>query len=118
MGRCVSTGFDPTRHVRTQETVENFRQGPHTDEVAAAIQRATHPHPDGEERMHQRRPPMSEAPRSLDELRVHHQELKERLHSLEKLRSLSPEEQFEARVIKKRKLAIKDAIRAMEESEA
>ncbi|TXD31668.1 DUF465 domain-containing protein [Lujinxingia vulgaris] len=64
--------------------------------------------------MQQRRTPMSEGPRSLDELRAQHLELKERLQALEKLRSLSPEEQFEARVIKKRKLAIKDAMRALE----
>ncbi|TXD38530.1 DUF465 domain-containing protein [Lujinxingia vulgaris] len=65
--------------------------------------------------MQQRRTPMSESPSSLDELRAQHLELKERLQALEKLRSLSPEEQFEARVIKKRKLAIKDAMRALEQ---
>ncbi|WP_164856202.1 DUF465 domain-containing protein [Lujinxingia sediminis] len=61
---------------------------------------------------------MSDDPRSLDELRAQHLELKERLQALEKLRSLSPEEQFEARVIKKRKLALKDAMRTLEAQES
>lgn len=49
-------------------------------------------------------------------LRDEHQNLESRLHQLEKHRSLSPEEQYEAQVIKKRKLALKDRISTLETS--
>lgn len=47
---------------------------------------------------------------SLESLRESHSELEDRLQQLDDQRSLSPEEEFEARVLKKRKLALKDQI--------
>lgn len=44
----------------------------------------------------------------LDQLRMEHGHLEARLQRLDRHRSLSPEEQYEMQVIKKRKLAIKD----------
>ncbi len=49
---------------------------------------------------------------SLESLRNHHQKLEQRLDKLGGQRSLSPEEEFEMQVLKKRKLALKDRIRA------
>lgn len=49
-------------------------------------------------------------------LRVEHQNLESRLRQLDKHRSLSPEEQYEVQVIKKRKLALKDRINSLEAS--
>ncbi len=53
---------------------------------------------------------------SLESLRRAHQQLEQRLHTLDRHRSLSPEEQFEVQVLKKRKLALKDRMRAMSSS--
>jgi hypothetical protein len=50
----------------------------------------------------------------VDILRAEHEALELRLHELEKLRTLTPEEQYEKQVIKKRKLAIKDRIFRLE----
>jgi len=47
---------------------------------------------------------------TLDALRAEHEALDTRLGKLDRLRSLSPEEQYEMMVIKKRKLALKDQI--------
>lgn len=47
---------------------------------------------------------------SLDSLRNTHQQLEQRLDQLDGQRSLSPEEKYEAQVLKKRKLALKDRI--------
>ena len=47
---------------------------------------------------------------SVDDLRQEHAALDLRLKELSRLRSLSPEEQYEKMVIKKRKLAIKDRL--------
>jgi len=49
-------------------------------------------------------------------LRAQHQNLETRLRQLDKHRSLSPEEQYEVQVIKKRKLALKDRISSLEAS--
>jgi len=51
---------------------------------------------------------------NVDTLRQEHQGLETRLRELDKHRSLSPEEQYEVQVIKKRKLALKDAINRKE----
>lgn len=51
---------------------------------------------------------------TLESLEEAHQNLKRRLNELDKHRSLSPEEQFEVQVIKKRKLALKDRILSMQ----
>ena len=53
---------------------------------------------------------------SLDRLRVEHGTLDARLQQLDRHRSLSPEEQYEVQIIKKRKLALKDAINRLEAS--
>lgn len=50
---------------------------------------------------------------TLESLRRAHQQLEQRLDRLDRHRSLSPEEQFEVQVLKKRKLALKDRMRAM-----
>lgn len=47
---------------------------------------------------------------SLDSLRNTHQQLEKRLEELDSQRSLSPEEEYEVQVLKKRKLALKDRI--------
>ena len=52
----------------------------------------------------------------LDELRTMHSQLEARLNQLDRHRSLSPEEQYEQQVIKKRKLALKDRIQKLEAS--
>lgn len=60
--------------------------------------------------------PSGEPPRSgtaLDELIRQHRELDERLQEMARRRSLTPEEQHEAAVMKKRKLALKDRIAAL-----
>ena len=49
---------------------------------------------------------------SLEALRKTHRQLEQRLEQLDRHRSLSPEEQFEVQVLKKRKLALKDRILA------
>lgn len=49
----------------------------------------------------------------LEVLQQEHQSLEMRLKELGKHLSLTPEEQYEAMVIKKRKLALKDQISAM-----
>lgn len=49
---------------------------------------------------------------SLDALQAAHGDLEARLQKLGRHRSLSPEEQFEVQVLKKRKLALKDRMRA------
>lgn len=49
---------------------------------------------------------------SLESLRKSHQKLEQRLEQLDGQRSLSPEEEFEVQVLKKRKLALKDQILA------
>lgn len=51
---------------------------------------------------------------ALAQLRSQHQWLDERLRELDKYRSLSPEEQYEVALIKKRKLFLKDRIRSLE----
>lgn len=50
----------------------------------------------------------------LSKLKSEHQNLEERLSQLDRHRSLSPEEQYEKQVIKKRKLALKDRIANLE----
>lgn len=50
---------------------------------------------------------------NLEDLRHEHSTLDTRLKQLEAHRSLSPQEQYEKAIIKKRKLAIKDRIRHM-----
>lgn len=50
---------------------------------------------------------------SIDSLRASHQQLEKRLDELGSQRSLSPEEEFEVQVLKKRKLALKDRIRTI-----
>lgn len=55
---------------------------------------------------------LPENDQSLDALEAAHRDLEARLHKLGRHRSLSPEEQFEVQVLKKRKLAIKDRMRA------
>lgn len=55
---------------------------------------------------------------TLESLRKAHQQLEKRLHTLDRHRSLSPEEQFEVQVLKKRKLALKDRMQAMSNPEA
>ena len=52
---------------------------------------------------------------TIESLRHSHQELEQRLNKLDRYRSLSPEEQFEIQVLKKRKLALKDRMRAMDQ---
>ena len=49
----------------------------------------------------------------VDELQREHAALETRLDELEQQRSLSPEEQYEKSIIKKRKLAIKDRIQSL-----
>ncbi|MEM1348889.1 MAG: YdcH family protein [Myxococcota bacterium] len=49
----------------------------------------------------------------VDELHREHAALETRLDELEQQRSLSPEEQYEKSIIKKRKLAIKDRIQEL-----
>lgn len=64
----------------------------------------------------QRPPVPSGAPRpgtDLDELVRQHRELDDRLQDMARRRSLTPEEQHEAAVMKKRKLALKDRIAAL-----
>ncbi len=51
---------------------------------------------------------------TVESLRHSHQQLERRLNKLDRHRSLSPEEQFEVQVLKKRKLALKDRIRALD----
>jgi uncharacterized protein YdcH (DUF465 family) len=51
---------------------------------------------------------------SAEELQEKHQELEERVNELETPRSMSPEEEYELRTIKKRKLAIKDKLSGMQ----
>ncbi|MBA2662135.1 MAG: YdcH family protein [Bradymonadaceae bacterium] len=50
----------------------------------------------------------------LEMLRVEHQSLENRLVELDQHRSLSPEEQYEVQVIKKRKLFLKDRMHSLE----
>ena len=50
---------------------------------------------------------------SAEELQRRHQELEQRVNELETPRSMSPEEEYELRTIKKRKLAIKDKLSDM-----
>lgn len=50
---------------------------------------------------------------SIEELTEEHATLDARLQQLESQRSLSPEEQYEKAIIKKRKLAIKDRIQRL-----
>ena len=60
--------------------------------------------------------PSEDSPRfgtDLDELIRQHRELDDRLQEMARRRSLTPEEQHEAAVMKKRKLALKDRIAAM-----
>ena len=52
-------------------------------------------------------------PETLDDLQHEHAQLKHRLTQLQQHLSLTPEEQYEAMVIKKRKLAIKDRLLIM-----
>lgn len=65
------------------------------------------------------RPPVpssGESPRpgtDRDELIRQHRELDDRLQEMARRRSLTPEEQHEAAVMKKRKLALKDRIAAL-----
>ena len=47
---------------------------------------------------------------TIEELKAEHANLEARLEQLKRQRSLSPEEQYEKAIIKKRKLAIKDRI--------
>ena len=63
--------------------------------------------------MRQRRVKTTET-KDLPTLLGEHQNLEVRLKQLDKHRSLSPEEQYEIQVIKKRKLALKDLITALE----
>lgn len=51
---------------------------------------------------------------TLDQLRNQHGTLEARLQQLDRHRSLSPEEQYEMQVIKKRKLHLKDQITRLE----
>ena len=53
---------------------------------------------------------------TMESLQETHQSLQERLNELDRHRSLSPEEQFEVQIIKKRKLALKDRIRSIQSS--
>ncbi len=53
---------------------------------------------------------------TMESLQQTHQSLQERLAELDRLRSLSPEEQFEVQIIKKRKLALKDRIQSIQSS--
>lgn len=55
--------------------------------------------------------------RTLEELRNEHSELEQRLDQLERPRSMSPEEEQEVQVIKKRKLALKDQMTKLEEQQ-
>ena len=55
---------------------------------------------------------------ALTLLRAEHADLEARLEQLENLRSLSPEEQYEKQVIKKRKLFLKDRIERFDGEEA
>ncbi len=57
-----------------------------------------------------RHQPRTQAALSPEDLKHEHASLDARLKALSKLRSLSPEEQYEKMVIKKRKLAIKDQL--------
>lgn len=50
----------------------------------------------------------------LDQLKMEHSSLDDRLVKLDRRRSISPEEHYEMTVIKKRKLALKDRILAIE----
>ncbi len=50
------------------------------------------------------------ATNDLETLREEHGDLESRLRQLDRHRSLSPEEQYEMQVIKKRKLHLKDRI--------
>lgn len=52
---------------------------------------------------------------TADELRLEHGTLDARLRQLDRHRSLSPEEQYEVQVIKKRKLALKDRLSRLED---
>ncbi|MFU8803785.1 MAG: DUF465 domain-containing protein [Bradymonadaceae bacterium] len=52
---------------------------------------------------------------ALEYLRTQHKMLDKRLHELDRHRSLSPEEQYEMQLIKKRKLFLKDRMRSLEE---
>ena len=58
----------------------------------------------------------SASQQSLEALRVEHGTLDARLQQLDRHRSLSPEEQYEVQIIKKRKLALKDEISRMEDA--
>ncbi|RAL21638.1 hypothetical protein DL240_12330 [Lujinxingia litoralis] len=100
----------------TRTTVEYSGERPHTHSHDRPPRPTIPPH--GEEFMQQRRSAPPPTSMTIDELRAQHQALEERLQELEALRSLSPEEQFETRVIKKRKLSIKDALRVMGAGEA
>jgi hypothetical protein len=51
---------------------------------------------------------------TLDQLRTKHGSLDARLQQLDRHRSLSPEEQYEVQIIKKRKLALKDRIESLQ----
>lgn len=53
---------------------------------------------------------------NLEELRQEHEQLEQRLALLLRPRSMSPEEQAEMQGIKKRKLAIKDRLMAIQNS--
>ena len=53
---------------------------------------------------------------TVESLQQTHQQLERRLNKLDRHRSLSPEEQFEVQVLKKRKLALKDRMIAMQKS--
>ncbi len=50
---------------------------------------------------------------TFEALQQAHQQLEQRLNTLDRHRSLSPEEQFEVQVLKKRKLALKDRMRTI-----
>ncbi len=50
---------------------------------------------------------------TVEELKAEHANLEARLEELGRQRSLSPEEQYEKAIIKKRKLAIKDRIQQL-----
>ena len=52
---------------------------------------------------------------STESLRQTHQQLEQRLEKLDRQRSLSPEEEFEMQVLKKRKLALKDQLLARQQ---
>ena len=58
--------------------------------------------------------PTAASDSTLDQLRIQHGDLDARLQQLDRHRSLSPEEQYEKQVIKKRKLALKDRIESLQ----